>query len=215
MNSRQTVCLRTSPRMKWIIMARLNTVVSWLSVNWGRRTRHIQKWDRKYRDPSLLCVCVVMQVVLAALSKTRGKAPKCPSVTPTLSWRGWSWGWSSWRRYTNLTNDMHQEQQQEHTVYITHLSPRDLSPRAAFSHTFPLTGTHPMSMACFPKASSYIFGYSPIFPPPPATALIYCSDRKSSGERNESHRSFFTHSSLPATFFIFDPKLMHVIHPLT
>lgn len=63
---------------------------------------HIQKWDRKYANPSLLSVSVVMQVaLLAALLKPRGKTQKSPSVIPIPSWRGWSWGWSSWRRYTN------------------------------------------------------------------------------------------------------------------
>lgn len=56
-----------------------------VSVNWGRGTTRIQKWGRNYRDPSLLCVSVVMQVVLAALLKTRGRTRKHPSVIPTLS----------------------------------------------------------------------------------------------------------------------------------
>lgn len=115
-------------------------------VNWGRRTTRIQKWGRKYRDPSLLCVSVVMQVVLAALLKTRGRTQKHPSVIPTLSWRGWSWGWSSWHRYKILQDfpsDMHQEQQQDIYIYgtiITHIYFTGLRP-FTFGYIFTLTGT--------------------------------------------------------------------------
>lgn len=47
---------------------------------------HIQKWDRKYANPSLLSVSVAMQVaLLAALLKPRGETQKSPSVIPIPS----------------------------------------------------------------------------------------------------------------------------------
>lgn len=78
---------------------RLNTLVSWLSLNRGRRTTHTFRSGTESTAIPHSSVFLVMQVaLLAALWKPRGKTQKRPSVIPILSWRGWSWGWSSWRR---------------------------------------------------------------------------------------------------------------------